>query len=289
MPVTSRPLSLALAAAIAWLGATAREARCAEAEPRAVRIALVNIPDDIVRPLLPEFLARSGTRAEIVYTGNDPFEPARAGQADLVIAHYGHPGVQPFVSEGRGAWPHAVFANQLALLGPPDDPAHVRGMTDAAAALAKIAAAQARFVVNRSGGTRYLEEVLWSSAAVTPGGDWYLDPGQQGPAAVEAASRLGAYVLWGVPPFLRQRQALNLKLEPLVTGDPLFSRIMVSIVVNPRTLPDGQQAGAHAAGAQAFEKFLVSPQTQAAIRAFRYPGLPVQVWWPAGRHNSARE
>src|SRR5262249_49866940 len=86
-----------------------------------VRLAMVNVPDDVLRPLLPEFQKQTGRSAEIVYTGNDPFALAREGKADLVISHYGHEGVQPFVTSGFGLWPHPVFANVYALIGPPAD------------------------------------------------------------------------------------------------------------------------------------------------------------------------
>src|SRR5216683_7641246 len=72
--------------------------------PSGVRVALVNVPDDVLRPLLPDFQKQTGVLAEIVYTGNDPFAVAREGKADLVISHYGHEGVRPFVSEGVGMW-----------------------------------------------------------------------------------------------------------------------------------------------------------------------------------------
>ena len=69
-----------------------------------VRLALVNVPNDLLDPLLPDFEKQTGLQAEIVYTGNDPFGVARAGKADLVISHYGHEGVQPFVTAGSGLW-----------------------------------------------------------------------------------------------------------------------------------------------------------------------------------------
>ena len=37
------------------------------------------------------------------------------------------------------------------------------------------------------------------------------------------------------------------------------------------------------------DDLLLSPKTQAWIAAFRYPEFGQQVWWPAGRHNSARD
>jgi ABC-type tungstate transport system permease subunit len=90
--------------------------------------------------------------------------------------------------------------------------------------------------------------------------------------------------LWGLPPFLRLKRAEPIALEPLVTAAPELQRIMVSIVVNSAKVP-----GANEAGARAFEAFLLTAKIQAWIRAFRYPDLDQQAWWPAGRHNNARE
>ncbi len=253
-------------------------------QSQTVRLAMVNVPDDVVRPLLGDFAVRSGTHAEIVYTGNDPFALARDGRADLVISHYGHEGVEPFVTGGYGLWPHTVFANQIALIGPPADPAHVRGLTDAADAFRRIAASKSRFLVNDSEGNKYVEEILWARAGVTAKGDWYLNRRSQGPQAARDAAKEGAYLLWGVPPFLRLKRQTPLDLEPLVTADPIFQRIMVAIVVNPKKV-----SGVHDAGAEAFQAFLLAPATQAKVAAFRYPDVKEQVWWPAGRHNSARE
>jgi tungstate transport system substrate-binding protein len=249
-----------------------------------VRLAMVNVPDEAVRPLIPEFNKQSGYEAVIVYTGNDPFAKAREGKADLVIAHYGHEGVEPFVCSGLGLWPHPVFANQMALLGPSSDPAHIRGLTDAAEAFRRIADAKAFFMINGSEGAEYLETILWMSAGRSPNGDWYLDPHSEGRAAVRTAAEKGAYILWGLPPFLRLKRQAPLALEPLVTGDSIFQRMMVSIVVNPK-----KTAGVNFEGADRFQSYLIAPATQAKIRAFRYPDFAQQAWWPAGRHNNARE
>jgi tungstate transport system substrate-binding protein len=249
-----------------------------------VRLALVNVPDELLRPLLPEFQKQTGLRAEIVYAGNDPFSVAREGRADLVISHYGHEGVEPFVTGGFGLWPHTVFANQMVLLGPPDDPARVRKLADAAEAFRRIAASKSPFLSNNGAGAKYLEEILWASAKVREKGTWYLDLKSQGPQAARDAAAKGAYVLWGLPPFLRMKRRGPIHLEPLVFQDPILQRIMVAIVVNPKKVP-----GVNAAGATAFQDFLIAPETQARIRAFRYPDFDSQAWWPAGRHNAARE
>jgi tungstate transport system substrate-binding protein len=249
-----------------------------------VRLALVNVPDELLRPLLPEFQKQTRLRAEIVYTGSDPFAFAREGKADLVISHYGHEGVESFVNEGIGLWPHPVFANQMVLLGPRKDPAHVRNLADAAEAFRRIAATKSPFLSNAGAGAKYLEEILWTSAHVQEKGPWYLDPKLEGGKAAREAAAKGAYVLWGLPPFLRLKRQGPIEIEPLVFQDPIFQRIMVSIVVNPKKL-----SGAHDENAKAFQKFLIEPATQARIRAFRYPDFEFQAWWPAGRHNMAKE
>lgn len=59
----------------------------------------------------------------------------------------------------------------------------------------------------------------------------------QNAAAVGVASDLGAYVLWGMPPFLRLKRQQPIEqpllLEPLLVADPMLQRMMVAVVVNP--------------------------------------------------------
>lgn len=259
-------------------------ATSATAQSAGVRLALVNVPDELLRPLLPAFQAQTGRPAQIVYTGRDPFAVGRAGNADLVISHYGHEGVEPFITAGLGLWPHPVFANQMALLGPPSDPARVRGLTDAAEALKRIAQTKSPFVVNSGAGAKYVEDILFAAAGDPPKGAWYVTPNLEGGAAARAAAERGGYVLWGLPPFLRLKRQNPIGLEPLVVGDPLLQRIMVSVIVNPAKV-----SGTNVEAAKAFQEYLLEPATQARIRAFRYPDFPEQAWWPAGRHNSAQE
>ena len=254
----------------------------AAAQPSALRLAMVNVPDDLLRPLLPMFRQQTGITASIVYMGQDPYGVARRGEADVVISHYGHDGVAPFVTEGFGLWPRAVFSNQMALFGPPGDPAKVRGLTSASDAFARIASTKSRYIVNNAAGARYVEDIVAGAQARTD--DWYVNAKLENRDAVAAANKAGAYVLWGVPPFLRLKREQALSLEPLVVRDPIFQRMMVSVVVNAVKVP-----GANAQAAAAFEAYLLAAKTQAWIAAFRYPEFDQQVWWPAGRHNSARE
>src|SRR5437762_3461526 len=97
-----------------------------------VRLAVVPAPEEtgLLAALLPDFERESGYRVE-VYSGEDVHEVARAGHADLVISHYGHAGTESFMTQGFGLWPRAVFANQIAIIGPVNDPARISGLQDA--------------------------------------------------------------------------------------------------------------------------------------------------------------
>lgn len=248
-----------------------------------VRLSSVVTPRDggLYDDLLPEFERQSGYRVELT-TGEDVYGPARAGGADLVISHYGHHDTEAFVLDGLGNWPRTVFSNQLALLGPPADPAGVRGLADVAEAYRRIASGKHVYVVNNTEGIQYLSEVLWHAAGRPDRAGWVVDDGSRGPPAIALTEQRGGYTLWGLTPFLRTRQATGTSLDPLLLGDPLLQRVLVSVTVKPDRV-----AGVNAAAAVALQDYLLSPATQARIQAFRLPGVAQQVWWPAARHNKS--
>jgi len=229
--------------------------------------------------LLADFEKSSGYQVK-VSTGEDVYGPARAGKVDLAISHYGHTDVNTFVLGGYGGWPLAVFFNQVALVGPPSDPAGVRGLIDAAEAFRRIAQTGSPFVVNNIEGMRYLGDVLWEAAGEPVKGTWYADLNLKGPDAIKAAADRSGYTLWGVTPFQQLQRQAHKDLQPLVLADPLLQRIMVAIVVNPQKVH-----GVNQKGATALQNYLLEPATQAKVRAFRVSGYSQELWWPAGRNN----
>ena len=248
-----------------------------------VRLSSVVTPQDggLYNDLLPDFEQQTGYKVELT-TGEDVYRPARDGQADVVLSHYGHKDTQAFVQDGYGQWPQTVFFNQLALLGPPSDPAQVQNLTDMVEALRRIAQTQSPFIVNNAKLLKYLSEILWNAAGSPEKGEWYRDEGMQHEAAIAAAAQQGGYVLWGLTPFLRTQQQNKVELQPLVLNDPLLRRIMVTVGVNPDKV-----SGVNVEGAKAFQHYLLAPSTQARIQAFRLPGIDQQIWWAAGRDNAS--
>jgi tungstate transport system substrate-binding protein len=251
---------------------------------RVIRLYSVVTPIEggLFGDLIPDFESRTGYHVNL--TGESPglYGPARAGKADLVISHYGHKDAQAFVQDGFGSWPETVFFNPMALLGSPSDPAHVRGLTDAGEAFRRIAATKSPFVVNNIEGVKYLGDVLWNAAGNPDRSGWYQDRGLRDRDAITSAAQQNGYTFWGLTPFLTAQRQAGVGLEPMVLEDPLLQRIMVSIRVLPRHV-----SGVNTGGGAAFQQYLLEPRTQARIRAFRYPGIDQQIWWPAGRDNAS--
>jgi tungstate transport system substrate-binding protein len=231
--------------------------------------------------LLPVFSHQTGIEVKLQIADMDLYDRARRGEADLVYSHYGHRDVGAFVLGGYGQWPRTVLFNVIALLGPPTDPAGVRGLSDMTEALRRIAASGSIYEVNGIPELVYLSKIILEAGGVSSGA-WYVDEGLRQDAAVERASARGAYTLWGVTPFLTLAGQKPLQLMPLVTADPILQRIMVTIVVNPDKV-----RGVNSGAARALQDYLLSPAAQAQIRAFRHPQLGIPIFFPAGRDNEA--
>lgn len=248
------------------------------------RVRIASVPTAVEGGLLPTLIAdfekATGRKVDLTVAAKDVYEGARRGDCDIILSHYGHRQAEAFVTEGFGEFPRTVFSNQSAILGPPSDPAGIRGITDAVEAFARIAKARAPFIVNDLFGQRYVSEILWHGAGSPPRDGWWIDPKANRGDVLQMAAEKKGYTLWGLTPFAHTQKDQERALEPLVYNDPLLQRLMVTIVVTREKVPSVNFDGAHA-----FQSFLLEPATQAKMRATSYPGLAHSAWAPAGRHN----
>lgn len=274
--------SALLAASVPALGGCG-EATAAPANPRVVRLITVKTPVDsgLMGDLLPSFEKSTGLQVQIT-SAEDVYGPARSGHADIVLSHYGHKDVHEFVMGGFGEWPRMVLQNQLALVGPPSDPAQVQGLDDLVEAYRRIARRRAPYVVDAIPELSYLNDIIEYAAGNPSRGSWHHAPGLKGNDAVSYAAKHGAYTIFGVTPFMVGQAKRHLQIVPLLLGDPLLLRVMATVVVSPRQVPSVNHAGA-----LALQQHLLTPETQARISDFRVPGVKRGLWWPAGRNNEA--
>jgi len=213
--------------------------------------------------LLPIFERRSGFKVNVVAVGSgQALEMGRRGDADVVLAHAPE-AERVLVDSGYFLRRRLVMHNDFLVVGPAADPAAVRGMTDAVAAMRRVAVRRVPFVSrgDRSG-THLLEQKLWRLAEVRPPPNgWYVESGQGMAATLQMADQKRAYTLTDRATYLAWRD--KVQLLPLVEGDPLLYNVYHVMEVNPRRAPR-----VNVAGGRALADFLVTREAQAFIAEF---------------------
>lgn len=219
--------------------------------------------------ILPLFEEETGIAVRVVAVGTgQAIRLARNGDADVLLVHH-RASEEAFVAGGHGTARFDLMYNDFVLVGPASDPAGIAGMTDAAAALRTIADREAPFLSRGDdSGTHRRERTLWEAAGrdvAAASGTWYREAGQGMGATLNTASMMAAYTLTDRATWLKQREALDLRL--LLAGDPRLRNQYGVIAVNPAMHPHVRAAAAHR-----FVGWLLSPAGQAAIGAVTIDG-----------------
>ncbi len=220
--------------------------------------------------ILPDFEQRYNARVDVVSVGTgQALALGQAGDADVVLVHAPEQ-EDAFVAAGYGTRRYPVMHDDFVIIGPSNDPARIRGLTDAAAAFQKIADAKVTFVSRGDeSGTDIKEKAIWEKIGLAPGGDWYISAGQGMGEVLTLAEELQAYTLSDRPTYLT-RQAAGLRLDILVEGDPILFNPYSVIPVNPARHPN-----VNAALAQQFADWLTSLEAQNLIASFQVNGHPL--------------
>ena len=234
------------------------------ADARDVILATTTSTQDsgLLDVLVPEFEKTSGYRVKTISVGTGAALALGArGEADVLLVHAPE-AEKAFMAEGNGTERVLVMHNDFVVVGPPSDPAGVKGEKSAAAALKKIADKQAAWVSrDDNSGTDQLEKALWKSAGLTPKGQaWYLISGQGMGATLTLADQKNAYTIADRATYLARRSTLQSTV--VVEGDRALLNIYHVIPVNPAKFPGVK---INLEGGQAFAKFLVAAETQRTI------------------------
>ncbi len=232
--------------------------------------------------ILPDFDSKYNASVEVIAVGTgQALATGEAGDCDVLLVH-ARSRENAFVEAGHGVNRKDVMYNDFIIIGPEDDPAGIKGMTDAAAAFTKIAEAQAPFVSRGDdSGTHTKEKAIWSEAGIEPSGDWYISAGQGMGAVLTMADEQLAYTMSDRGTYLaRTLEGIDLKV--LVEGDPILFNPYGVIAVNPE-----QHPSVNYGLAMSFIDWLASVEAQAAIGEFGKDkfGLPLfypdSEWWQA--------
>ena len=201
------------------------------------------------------------------------------GDADVVFVHAPNEELA-YMQQGNGDRRLLVMHNDFVLVGPPADPAHVRGK-NVFDALRAIAASQATFISRGDkSGTDIFEKNLWKQTGIAPAGSWYVEAATGMGQTLTITSEKRAYTLSDRGTFLvRQGQ---IEVQILVQRDPPLINVYHVITVNPRKFPK-----VNAAGANAFADYLVSAETQRLIASFGVEKYGEPLFFPdAGKSDA---
>ncbi len=224
--------------------------------------------------IAPIFEAEQGVDVKIIAVGTGAaLLMGERGEADVLLVHA--PDAERALLENGDVSDRILIAyNDFAIVGPASDPAGVRGMTDAAAALARISArneaatneadsgASAPFASRGDdSGTHKKERALWQAGGVEPSGEWYLQTGQGMGATLNVADQRAAYTLTDRGTFLALGGRLQLVV--LVEGDARLLNYYSVLPVSP------DKGGINAEAAAAWAAFLARADIQQRIGEYR--------------------
>ncbi|UCF20785.1 MAG: substrate-binding domain-containing protein [Gemmatimonadota bacterium] len=209
--------------------------------------------------LLPAFgVDHPGIQVRFVAAGSGELLALGArGDLDVLLSH--SPAAElKFVSQGFAVERRPLMQNDFLIVGPPADPAAVRGRTDAVDALAAIASAGAAFFSRGDeSGTHRKELELRETGGIPAGGRGYRESGEGMGAVLRAASETGAYTLVDRATYLNLRDLVDLVI--LVEGDPRLLNVYSVLVTKNARQPEA---------ARTFADWLTSQNGRSAIAAY---------------------
>ncbi len=215
--------------------------------------------------LLPQFEEQHQVRVDVIATGTGKaLKLGELGDVDVLFVH-ARQAEDAFMAAGHGIRREEVMSNTFELLGPPTDPAEVRGL-EVPIALQKIASAGTPFISRGDdSGTHKRELHLWKAGGKLP--DWpnYRESGQGMGATLTIADQLAAYVLTDRGTFLNFRDKIDL-IGLAAQSDALKNPYGI-IVVHPKKHP-----AVRSKFANAFVDYLISPAAQQIIADYRLAG-----------------
>lgn len=216
--------------------------------------------------LIPLFQSLTGYTVQTVAVGSGAaIAMGQSGNADVLLVH--SPSAElTLMDSGAGTNRLLVMHNDFVIVGPASDPAGIKGMTSASAAMKKIADSKSTFVSRGdASGTNAYELSVWAGLGISPAGQsWYLSTGQGMGSTLIVADQKNGYTVADRGTFVAFQKSMTLVLDVNGTQvDPGMINVYHVIQVNSTMFPK-----VNAAGARAFSDFMVSPDTQKIISTF---------------------
>ncbi len=236
-----------------------------QAQEKTIILATTTSTQDsgLLDVLLPIFEKKTAYFVKTIAVGSgQAMAMGQKGEADVLLVH-SPDAEKKFVAEGYGINRRLVMHNDFIIVGPPDDPAKIKGIKFSSEAFKKIASAKALFLSRGdNSGTHAKEKAIWKTSGINPEKEkWYQQTGLGMGQTLGVAAEKKGYTLADRGTYLAMKKSLNLDI--LVEGDAILLNIYHVIEVNPAKWPKVNRAGA-----KAFADFMVSKETQGIIKTF---------------------
>jgi len=213
--------------------------------------------------LVPLFEKKTGYFVKTIAVGSgQAMAMGQKGEADVLLVH-SPAAEQKFMTEGYGINRRLIMHNDFIIVGPPEDPAKIKGIKSTTEAFKKIAATNSLFLSRGdNSGTDAKEKGVWKAAGVNPGKDkWYQQTGLGMGQTLNVASEKKGYTLTDRATYLALKK--NLGLNILNEGDAILLNIYHVIEINPV-----KWSKINIPGGKAFADFMVARETQDVIKTF---------------------
>lgn len=279
-------MALRLARMMALAGALA-VAGGARADEGGLLLATTTSVHDsgLLAALLPAFEERSGIRVRVVAVGTGAaLRMGAEGDADLLLTH-APAAEEELVASGAVVSRTPLMENFFVLVGPPGDPARVRGAESPQEAYQRIAAHPAPYVSRGDdSGTHQRELALLEAAGLGAEGGWpgFATTGAGMGLTLQVAGERRAYTLSDTGTHLAFRARTG--LEALSQPAPALRNVYAVLRVSPERFPRvrGERA-------LLLEAFLLERETQERIAGFGRERFGRPLFRPLGLEPVAQE
>jgi tungstate transport system substrate-binding protein len=212
------------------------------------------------------FEKNTGIKVKVVARGTGAaIEMGKRGDADVVFVHAKEQELKA-VEEGFFVNRHDVMYNDFVIIGPPNDPAKIKGIKSAEEAFRKIGKSGELFVSRGdNSGTHTKELAIWKKAGIDPKGQkWYLEVGQGMEKTQRIANEKRAYTLTDRGTWLATKDNDKLEMVIVLEGDPVLFNQYGVMAVNPE-----KHKHVKYKEAMEFINWLISKEGQQAIASFK--------------------
>ena len=268
-----------MALGVTVLGAVALSPDDAASQEKSVILATTTSTQDsgLLDVLLPVFKKDTGYFIKTISVGSgQAMKMGERGDADVLLAH--SPAEEKkLTDQGYFIDRKLVMHNDFIILGPPSDPAKIKGLKTAAEAFKKIAQSRSLFMSRADkSGTHTKEMGIWKKAGINPEGQkWYQQTGTGMGDTLNVTGEKDAYTLADRGTYLALNAKKRLRSVILVEGEPGLLNIYHVMAVNPAKWPK-----VNVSGAKAFVNFMVSKKAQDIIRTYGVDKFGAPLFFP---------